>query len=99
MIFAEIGKELNEDIAWRIGRALRRISQTENHCAGGDVRLTSEPQTALAKGYRMRASMYGYWHVRHRRNLFPTFHLGVDGGIEVTASRNPMDYNGMKLVR
>lgn len=30
---------------------------------------------------------------------FATFHLGVDGGIEVTASHNPMDYNGMKLVR
>ncbi|STH53150.1 phosphomannomutase CpsG [Escherichia coli] len=29
---------------------------------------------------------------------FATFHLGVDGGIEVTASHNPMDYNGMKLV-
>ncbi|MZY54776.1 phosphomannomutase CpsG, partial [Enterobacter hormaechei] len=30
---------------------------------------------------------------------FATFHLGVDGGIEVTASHNPIDYNGMKLVR
>ncbi|CAC9140574.1 phosphomannomutase CpsG [Citrobacter werkmanii] len=30
---------------------------------------------------------------------FATFHLGVDGGIEVTASHNPLDYNGMKLVR
>ena len=30
---------------------------------------------------------------------FATFHLGVDGGIEVTASHNPMDYNGLKLVR
>lgn len=30
---------------------------------------------------------------------FATFHLGLDGGIEVTASHNPMDYNGMKLVR
>lgn len=30
---------------------------------------------------------------------YATFHLGVDGGIEVTASHNPMDYNGMKLVR
>lgn len=30
---------------------------------------------------------------------FATFHLGVDGGIEVTASHNPMNYNGMKLVR
>jgi phosphomannomutase len=30
---------------------------------------------------------------------FATFHLGVDGGIAVTASHNPMDYNGMKFVR
>src|SRR5690606_39538057 len=30
---------------------------------------------------------------------FATFHLGVDGGIEVTASHNPIDYNGFKLVR
>ena len=30
---------------------------------------------------------------------FATFHLGIDGGIEVTASHNPMNYNGMKLVR
>ena len=30
---------------------------------------------------------------------FAAFHLDVDGGIEVTASHNPMDYNGMKLVR
>ena len=30
---------------------------------------------------------------------FATSYLGVDGGIEVTASHNPMDYNGMKLVR
>jgi phosphomannomutase/phosphomannomutase/phosphoglucomutase len=29
---------------------------------------------------------------------FAAFHLDVDGGIEVTASHNPMDYNGMKLV-
>jgi phosphomannomutase/phosphomannomutase/phosphoglucomutase len=30
---------------------------------------------------------------------FAAFHLDVDGGIEITASHNPMDYNGMKLVR
>ncbi|MDB0154362.1 hypothetical protein CTY75_14610, partial [Acinetobacter baumannii] len=30
---------------------------------------------------------------------FAAFHLDVQGGIEVTASHNPMDYNGMKLVR
>jgi phosphomannomutase len=30
---------------------------------------------------------------------FATSHFGADGGIEVTASHNPIDYNGMKLVR
>ncbi|HEY4599677.1 MAG TPA: phosphomannomutase CpsG, partial [Cerasibacillus sp.] len=30
---------------------------------------------------------------------FAAFHLDVEGGIEVTASHNPIDYNGMKLVR
>ena len=30
---------------------------------------------------------------------FGAFHLDVQGGIEITASHNPMDYNGMKLVR
>ncbi|XPE61975.1 hypothetical protein ACNKHT_13285 [Shigella flexneri] len=68
---------------------------------GGDVRLTSET-LKLGAGERFTGCgrrCAGYWHVRHQGIYFATFHLGVDGGIEVTASHNPMDYNGMKLVR
>ena len=68
---------------------------------GGDVRLTSESlKLALAKGLQdagvdvLDIGLSGTEEI-----YFATFHLGVDGGIEVTASHNPMDYNGMKLVR
>lgn len=47
----------------------------------------------------MRGGCAGYWHVGYRRDLFRHLPPGIDGGIEVTASHNPMDYNGMKLVR
>lgn len=65
------------------------------------MRLTSEAlKLALAKGLQdagvdvLDIGMSGTEEI-----YFATFHLGVDGGIEVTASHNPMDYNGMKLVR
>ena len=68
---------------------------------GGDVRLTSESlKLALANGLMdagtdvLDIGLSGTEEI-----YFATFHLGVDGGIEVTASHNPMDYNGMKLVR
>ncbi len=59
----------------------------------------AKPKLALAKVYRMRASMCWILASGTEEIYFATFHLGVDGGIEVTASHNPMDYNGMKLVR
>ncbi|MFP1559102.1 hypothetical protein ACLB1T_31100 [Escherichia coli] len=101
MIFAgKLGEELNEDIAWRIGRAYGEFLKPKTIVLGGDVRLTSETlKLALARrftGCGRRCA--GYRHVRHRRNLFSHVHLGVDGSI-VLASHNPMDYDGMKLVR
>ncbi|MEN9502925.1 MAG: hypothetical protein RI964_2210 [Pseudomonadota bacterium] len=94
--------ELNGDIAYRIGRAYGSfIGSGKNVVVGGDVRLTSEAlKLALANGLMdagvnvIDLGMTGTEEV-----YFATFHLGVDGGIEVTASHNPMDYNGMKLVR
>ncbi|MCW0135782.1 hypothetical protein OIU92_00785 [Escherichia coli] len=95
-----MGEELNEDIAWRIGRAYGEFLKPKTIVLGGDVRLTSETlKLALAKVYRMRASMCWILASGTEEIYFATFHLGVDGGIEVTASHNPMDYNGMKLVR
>lgn len=65
------------------------------------MRLTSESlKLALARGLMdagtdvLDIGLSGTEEI-----YFATFHLGVDGGIEVTASHNPMNYNGMKLVR
>lgn len=100
-IRGELGTELNEDIAYRIGRAYGEFIRPKTIVVGGDVRLTSESlKLALANGLRdagtdvLDIGMSGTEEI-----YFATFHLGLDGGIEVTASHNPMNYNGMKLVR
>ena len=100
-IRGELGKELNEDIAYRIGRAYGEFLKPKSIVVGGDVRLTSEAlKMALAKGLMdagtdvLDIGLSGTEEI-----YFATFHLGIDGGIEVTASHNPMNYNGMKLVR
>ncbi|MFP1825592.1 phosphomannomutase CpsG [Lonsdalea quercina] len=100
-IRGELGPELNEDIAYRIGRAYGEFLKPKTIAVGGDVRLTSETlKQALARGLRdagtdvLDIGMSGTEEI-----YFATFHLGIDGGIEVTASHNPMNYNGMKLVR
>lgn len=100
-IRGQLGTELNEDIAYRIGRAYGEFLKPKRMVVGGDVRLTSESlKMALANGLMdagcdvIDIGMTGTEEV-----YFAAFHLDVDGGIEVTASHNPMDYNGMKLVK
>jgi len=100
-IRGELGSELNEDIAYRIGRAYGEFLKPKTIVVGGDVRLTSESlKMALANGLRdagtdvLDIGLSGTEEI-----YFATFHLGIDGGIEVTASHNPMNYNGMKLVK
>ncbi len=99
-IRGRLGDELNEEIAYRIGRAYGEFAKPKTVVVGGDVRLTSESlKRALSNGLRdagtdvLDIGLSGTEEI-----YFATFHLGVDGGIEVTASHNPMDYNGMKLV-
>ncbi|WP_345194843.1 phosphomannomutase CpsG [Kistimonas scapharcae] len=93
--------ELNETIAYRIGRAYGEYLKPESVVIGGDVRLTSESlKQAVTEGLRdAGVNVKDLGMVGTEEVYFATFHLGVDGGIEVTASHNPMDYNGMKLVR
>lgn len=100
-IRGKLGDELNEDIAYRIGRAYAVYLKPESVVIGADIRHSSEPlKMAVANGLMdegvdvIDLGMTGTEEV-----YFATFHLQVDGGIEVTASHNPMDYNGMKLVR
>ena len=100
-IRGKLGTELNEDIAYRIGRAYGQIYQPKTVVVGCDVRLTSEDlKQATIHGLNdagvdvLDLGMTGTEEV-----YFGAFHLDVQGGIEITASHNPMDYNGMKLVR
>lgn len=100
-IRGQLGKELNNDIAYRIGRAFGELLKPKKVVVGGDVRLTSESlKTALSRGLiDAGTDVIDIGMTGTEEIYFATKHLGVDGGIEVTASHNPMDYNGMKLVR
>ncbi|GAB7213592.1 phosphomannomutase CpsG [Dickeya oryzae] len=100
-IRGELGTELNEEIAYRIGRAYAEVIQPQRVVVGGDVRLTSEAlKHALADGLRdAGVDVYDIGLSGTEEVYFATFHFGMDGGIEVTASHNPINYNGMKLVR
>jgi phosphomannomutase len=101
-IRGKLGEELNDDVAYRIGRAYGEfIGAGKQVVVGGDVRLTSETlKLALANGLQdAGVNVIDIGMTGTEEIYFATFHLGVDGGIEVTASHNPMDYNGMKLVR
>ncbi|WP_120511416.1 phosphomannomutase CpsG [Photobacterium salinisoli] len=99
-IRGELGRELNQDIAYRIGRAYGKHFRPQAVAVGGDVRLsTPSLKMALAQGLMdagvdvIDLGMTGTEEV-----YFAAQSLHVDG-IEVTASHNPINYNGMKLVR
>lgn len=100
-IRGRLGEELNENVAYRIGRAYGEYLKPRCVAVGGDVRLTSEPlKLALADGLMDAGSDVIDIGLSGTEEIyFAAFHLDVDGGIEVTASHNPLDYNGMKLVK
>jgi phosphomannomutase len=93
--------QLNTDIAYRIGRAFAEVVSPKSVVVGHDIRLTSpELCDALVNG--LLDSGVDVFHIGEcgtEEIYFATFHEKMDGGIVVTASHNPMDYNGMKFVR
>jgi len=100
-IRGRVPDELNEDLALRIGNATSQLLGPGPIVLGRDVRLSSPTlQDALAGGIMaggrdvIDIGLCGTEEV-----YFQTAHLGAAGGIMVTASHNPMDYNGLKLVR
>jgi phosphomannomutase len=100
-IRGKLGDELNQDIAYRIGRAYGEYLKPKTVVVGGDIRLTSnELKQSLAEGLMdagvdvIDLGMTGTEEI-----YFATSYLKLDGGIEVTASHNPIDFNGMKLIR
>ncbi len=100
-IRGRVPDELNEDIAERIGRAFAAVVKPKKVVVGHDIRLTSVAiKTAVTKGLLAAGvdvddiGLCGTEEIYHA-----TFAGGYQGGIAVTASHNPKDYNGMKFVR
>lgn len=96
-----IPDELNEDIARRIGRGYAEVINPGTVVVGHDIRLTSESiKAALVDGLREQGvDVFDIGQCGTEEIYFATAHLKVGGGICVTASHNPKDYNGMKFVR
>lgn len=100
-IRGRLGDELNVDIVYRIGRAFGQFLKPKTIVVGGDVRLTSkELKSAVTNGLLdSGVNVIDLGETGTEEVYFATSFLNADGGIEVTASHNPMDYNGLKLVR
>ncbi|MBV8805656.1 MAG: phosphomannomutase [Sinobacteraceae bacterium] len=96
-----IPDEINDSLAYDIGRAYCTFVQPRRVAVGYDIRLSS-PQLAKALKRGLTDSGcdvldIGLWGTEGA--YFATFAEQLDGGIMVTASHNPPDYNGMKFVR
>ena len=100
-IRGRIPDEINESLAYDIGRAYAAFVKPQRVAVGHDIRLSSPAlAAALKRGLRECGSDVldiGLWGTEGA--YFATFASKLDGGVMVTASHNPPDYNGMKFVR
>ncbi len=100
-IRGRLGVDLDEEIAYRIGRAFAQALGAKTVVLGRDVRASSEALAAsVARGLVDEGCRVLDLGLSGTEEMyFATTYFGADGGICVTASHNPMDYNGMKMVR
>ena len=93
--------EVNEELAYRVGRIFSAMFAAETVVVGHDIRLSGRSIVdALTEGLRHGGTkVYDIGQCGTEMIYFATAHLRADGGIMVTASHNPKEYNGMKLVR
>jgi phosphomannomutase len=103
--------QLNEDAAWKIGNATasflrsmlrgydRGLANRQSLCVGHDMRTHSKPLAeALIKGMNAAgANVIDIGMVDTPQIYFAINHLGTCGGVQVTASHNPAQYNGFKI--
>ena len=96
-----IPHELNPDIAYRVARGYAEFLKPRRVCVGRDIRLSSaELAASVIQGLvDSGVDVQDIGLCGTEGVYFATFALGLDGGIMVTASHNPPDYNGMKFVR
>ena len=96
-----VPEELNEDVVYRIGRAYAAFLNPRRVAVGRDIRLSSSALTEVLIASLVDAGVdvldigVGGTEMVY----FATFARDLDGGIMVTASHNPPNYNGMKFVR
>lgn len=100
-IRGQLGTELNEEITYHIARAFAQWLKPKNIVIGGDIRPTTNSlKTALANGLMDEGvDVIDIGLTGTEEIYFATAYLKTSGGIEVTASHNPIDYNGFKFVR
>lgn len=100
-IRGRLGVDLDDGIATRIGRAFAEVLGARRVVLGRDIRASSQALAgAVAQGLMAAGvEVLDLGLSGTEEMYFATTHLGADGGICVTASHNPMDYNGMKMVR
>ena len=94
-------EEINEEAAYAIARATVRFLKAEKIIIGRDMRLGSpELQKAAIRGALDEgANVYDISEVGIELTYFACGSLKMDGGIMITASHNPKEYNGIKLIR
>ena len=100
-IRGRVPDELNEVVTAQIARAFVEVVGARRVVIGHDIRLSSQAlSAALSDGLRAAgADVLDIGQCGTEEIYYAAKSLDVDGGIVVTASHNPMDYNGMKFVR
>lgn len=93
--------EVNEELAYRVGRTFVELFKAKKVAVGHDIRLSGPSiRDALVKGItESGCDVVDIGQCGTEMIYFTTAHFKLDGGIMITASHNPKDYNGMKLVR
>ena len=100
-IRGQIPSQLNDDIAYRIGNATAEFLGAKRVVVGRDMRLSSAElaDSVIIGLVEAGVEVLDIGLCGTEMVYFASSHLGVDGGIMITASHNPADYNGLKLVR
>ncbi|MCC6747338.1 MAG: phosphomannomutase [Deltaproteobacteria bacterium] len=100
-IRGRVPSQLSEELAMKIGQAYAAVVGAKRVVIGHDIRRSSQAMVAaLVDGLTssgVDVALIGLCGTEEV--YFATAHLQASGGIMVTASHNPADYNGMKLVR
>jgi phosphomannomutase/phosphomannomutase/phosphoglucomutase len=100
-IRGRVPDELNEALAFKVGQAYSALLTPKKVAIGHDIRISSSALAkSLADGFlEAGVDVVDLGLCGTEEIYFGASHLAVDGGIIVTASHNPADYNGMKLVQ